>query len=420
MNKLDVKKHYGTHMSNCRMCNSDALYQFLDLGRTPPADEFLTENELSHPIIHYPLKVNVCDDCGLVQLSYVVNPEILYQNDYPYESSVTKTGQVHWNEFAESVVEKFQLKNSSLVVDIGSNVGVLLSAFKKFGVTVRGIDPAQGIVDIANKNGINTECSFFNEDVVTKVVRECGVASVVTASNVVAHIDDLNGFIKTLDKLLAKDGVFIFEAPYLVELLDNIEYDTIYHEHLSYLSIKPMVQFFEDHGFEIFDIHERKIHGGTIRVYICRTGSYKNTGKAKEYTNNEINKGIYNHKYLDDFADKVHSNKIAIRDMLYKLKQENKKIAAVSAPAKGMTLLNYCGIGSEQLDFITEKSTLKKGKYIPGGQLKVVDDSALVENNVDYALLLAWNFSDEIIKNLEEFRAKGGKFIIPIPMPKIV
>ncbi|MGK0296857.1 MAG: SAM-dependent methyltransferase [Gammaproteobacteria bacterium] len=415
-----TENNYGRHVSNCRMCDSNSLYQFLDLGHTPPADEFRVEKDILNPIVSYPLQVCVCNNCGLVQLSYIVNPVILYQNDYPYESYVTATGRNHWNEFASTVVKRFKLKNSSLIVDIGSNVGVLLGAFKNNGMEVQGIDPAQGIVDIANKEGVKTRCSFFNDQVVTEIIEEAGTASVVTATNVFAHVDDLKAFVKTLDSLLAEDGVFIFEAPYLFELLENTEYDTIYHEHLSYLSIKPIISFFKKHGFEIFDVEERKIHGGSIRVFVCRNGVHKNTGKPHEYAINEVEKGIYDHEYLDNFAMKVYENKVALRNMLYQLKKEGNRIAAVSAPAKGMTLLNYCGIGSHELEFITEKSKLKKGKYIPGCQLKVLDDSALVEFETDYALLLAWNFSDEIIKNLEEYREQGGKFIIPIPTPKII
>ncbi len=421
MNRTKLEEEYfGKIVQSCRMCASGSLYPFLDLGHTPPADEFRSEKDLNNFIGYYPLKVLVCDDCGLVQLSYVVNPEVLYQNDYPYESSITSTGRTHWREFAGSVVSEYKLKQQSLVVDIGSNVGVLLAAFKQLGMSVQGIDPAQGIVDIANNQGINTRCSFFDEKTVAEIVKENGRASVVTATNVVAHVDNLDIFIRALDSLLDEDGVFIFEAPYLVDLLENLEYDTIYHEHLSYLSVRPMLRFFEKFNFEIIDIEEQKIHGGSIRVVVSRKDKYKNTGKANLYADRETSLGIYKHDYLDDFAARVYENKQVLRDLLYQLKGKGKKIAAVSAPAKGMTLLNYCRIGREQLDFVTEKSTLKKNKFTPGSHLKVMEDDDLVKNQIDYALLLAWNFSDEIMKNLEEYRAAGGKFIIPIPDPKIV
>ncbi len=402
------------------MCNSGALYQFLNLGHTPPADEFRNKEELDSLVISYPLKVCICDDCGLVQLSYVVNPEVLYQNDYPYESSITSTGLSHWNEFAKSVIGEIGPEAESLVVDIGSNVGVLLGAFEKQGMRVQGIDPAQGIADIANRQGINTKCAFFGESIVNEIVEEKGRASIVTATNVFAHVDDLDEFIRNLDFLLDEEGVFIFEAPYLIDLLENFEYDTIYHEHLSYLSIRPMFRFFDSYGFDIFNIESRKIHGGSIRVFVCRKGKYVNTGKADEFINKEIKSHIYKHEYLDDFAKRVQQNKLALIDLLHQLKTDGKKVAAVSAPAKGMTLLNDCDIGRDHLEFVTEKSRLKIGKFTPGSHLHVVDDKELLNNNIDYALLLAWNFSEEIMSNLKEYRESGGKFIIPIPHPKVV
>ena len=402
------------------MCSSTKLYKFLDLGFTPPADQFRRKDQLREPAIYYPLQVVMCDDCGLAQLSYVVSPEILYRNDYPYESSTTRTGQAHWSEFADSVVKRLGLGQSDLAVDIGSNVGVLLGAFRRNGLRVQGVDPAANIVMIAKSNGIETICDFFNEDSVKEIVADKGHASVVTATNVFAHVDDLNAFMLAVSGLLSERGVFIFEAPYFVNLLKHNEYDTIYHEHLSYLSVRPLIPFFRRHGMEVFDIEQRDIHGGSFRVYVGRQGQWPVSPEVDRLVRAEIETGIYRHEMLDKFSQTVKKNKEDLIWILQSLKHQGKHIVAVSAPAKGMTLLSYCRLDNDVLDFVTEKSALKIGRFTPGAHIPVMPDSELLTRQPDYALLLAWNFAEEIMKNLDEFRKRGGKFIIPIPLPRIV
>ena len=405
---------------NCRMCSSTKLHKFLDLGFTPPADQFRRKDQLREPDIYYPLQVMMCDDCGLAQLSYVVSPEVLYRNDYPYESSTTRTGQTHWSEFADSVVKRLGLGQSDLAVDIGSNVGVLLGAFRRNGLRVQGVDPAANIVMIAKSNGIETICDFFNEDSVKEIVADKGHASVVTATNVFAHVDDLSAFMLAVSGLLSERGVFIFEAPYFVNLLKHNEYDTIYHEHLSYLSVRPLIPFFHRHGMEVFDIEQRDIHGGSFRVYVGRQGQWPVSPEVDRLVQAEIEMGIYRHEMLDKFSQAVKKNKEDLVWLLRSLKHQDKHIVAVSAPAKGMTLLNYCRLDNDVLDFVTEKSALKIGRFTPGAHIPVVPDSELLTRQPDYAMLLAWNFAEEIMKNLEEFRKRGGKFIIPIPFPRVV
>lgn len=407
-------------MITCRMCQSKNLYQFLNLGFTPLADQFRRKDQLPEPEIHFPLEVYMCEDCGLAQLSYVVSPEMLYRNDYPYESSVTKTGQEHWTNFAQEVVERFNLKKEDLVVDIGSNVGVLLGAFKDRGVRIQGVDPAANIVMIAHERGIDTICDFFNLETAQKILEEKGPASVITATNVFAHIDNLYTLMRDIKSLLKEDGVFIFEAPYFVNLIKNLEYDTIYHEHLSYLSVKPLLQFFNKFDMEIFDIKQVDIHGGSFRVYIDQKGLRPLSGVIQELLQQEEQMELYSPELLRNFSNKVEKNKADLVWLLQSLKHEGKKIVGVSAPAKGMTLLNYCKIGREVLDYVTEKSTLKTGRFTPGMHIPVVPDSYLLEKPPDYALLLAWNFADEIVKNLDGFRRRGGEFIIPIPAPRIL
>ncbi|HCC47991.1 MAG TPA: methyltransferase [Elusimicrobia bacterium] len=405
----------------CRTCRSNRLYKFLDLGFTPPADQFRRKDQMREPEIHYPLEVCLCEDCGLVQLAHTVSPEILYRNDYPYESSITKTGKAHWDAFAGHVVSKFKLGKDSLVVDIGSNVGVLLEAFRNNGAAVQGVDPAANIVLLAQKRGIETICDFFNAESVEQIIAKRGRASVITGTNVFAHIDDLHALMANVKRLLVeKKGVFIFEAPYFVNLVNKLEYDTIYHEHLSYLSVKPLVSFFAAHGMEIFDVQLVDIHGGSFRVYIADKGAYPVEPIVGELLAKEEAMGLYTRPVLVKFAADVAKNRAELTWLLHSLKREGKSIVGVSAPAKGMTLLNYCRIGDDLLDAVSEKSTLKIGRYTPGMHIPVVSDEYLLEHQPDYALLLAWNFADEIIKNLDGYRKKGGKFIVPIPMPKII
>jgi len=407
-------------MLTCRMCQRKNLKQFLNLGFTPLADQFKREDQLKEPEVYYPLEVWMCQDCGLAQLGMTVSPEILYRNDYPYESSTTQTGHEHWSSFAKHVTRDFKLNKDDLVVDIGSNVGVLLGAFKNQGTRIQGVDPAAAIVLLAHQRGIDTICDFFNHAAVETILAEKGKASVITGTNVFAHIDDLFELMENVRRLLKEDGVFIFEAPYFVNLIRHLEYDTIYHEHLSYLSVKPLIAFFKNFSMEVFNIEQVDIHGGSFRVYVGRNGRRPVSPVVDELLRGEEEMRLYSPDVLGKFAAEVRRNRQELVWLLQSLKHEGKSIVGVSAPAKGMTLLNYCGIGTGLLDFVTEKSTLKIGRFTPGTHLPVVPDSQLTKNQPDYALLLAWNFADEIMRNLSDYKKRGGRFIIPIPTPKVL
>ena len=402
------------------MCGSGRLRKFIDLGFTPLADAFLGANQLQEPETTYPLQVRQCDDCGLAQLTHVVSAEVRYRHDYPYESSVTQAGRRHWKEFADSVCSRLALSGHDLVIDIGSNVGALLQCFQANGTRILGIDPASNIVRIAEQRGIETWDEFFGSHVVDRVLREKGKAAVITATNVFTHIDDFRDFMSAVDALLVDNGVFILEAPHFGHLLRSLEYDTIYHEHISYLALRPLERLFGQCGMEVFDVQERDIHGGSFRAYVARAGSYPVADSVRAMLAWEHEAGLYDVYVLEDFATKVAVNRSELVRLLHNLKSGGKRIAAVSAPAKGMTLLNYCRIGPELLDFVTEKSHLKIGRFTPGMHLPVMDDDALIRHKVDYALLLAWNFADEIIGNLGEFTRRGGQFIVPVPSPRIV
>jgi len=405
----------------CRFCRGENLSKFLDLGFAPPADAFLAPAQLNEPEVYYPLEVFICNQCSLVQLGYVVPAEILFQRDYPYISSATITGQEHFHSLAREACLKFNVKPEDLVLDIGSNVGVLLQGFKNQGAkNVLGIEPAQNICKIAQENGIETINDFFSEGLAKRIVKTRKQAKIITGTNVVAHINDCHALLKAVDILLAEKGVFIVEAPYLVNLIDNLEYDTIYHEHLSYLSVKPMNYLLHQFGMEIFDAKEVSIHGGSLRYFIARKGDYPVNLNVSRLLKLEEEKKVYDFLTLKNFARRVEDNRQELNWLLRSLRRQGKRIAGLSAPAKGMTLLNFCRIGTEILEFVTEKTIQKIGKYTPGTHIPVVPDAELMNRMPDYALLLAWNFADEIMKNMEGYRKAGGKFIIPIPEPRII
>jgi len=354
------------------------------------------------------------------QLGYTVPPDILYQHDYPYESSTTRAGRTHFFNFATSVVERFNLGPENMAIDIGSNVGVLLDGFKTKGCRILGIDPSANIAATANNRGIETINDFISSKLASRVVESHGKASVVTATNVFAHIDDLDDFMRAINTLLDDRGVLIIEAPHFLKLVTNLEYDTIYHEHLLYISVRPLNKLFNRFGFEVVDIEEVGIHGGSIRIYVSRSGRYPTTKAVSDIITAEDSSRIFDYVRLRQFSEDIALHRHKLTTMLRSLKADGFSLAGVSAPAKGMTLINYSRIGPELLDFVTEKSPLKIGLYTPGTHIPILPDSALVEWQPDYALLLAWNFADEIIENLKEYRDKGGKFIIPIPEPRIV
>ena len=408
-------------LKRCRLCDSKKLFKFLDLGFHPPSDQFKKKEQLENPTTYYPLKVFSCLKCGFKQLNYVVEPKILYQKNYPYESSLTNQGKKHYGEFAQSVTSEFDININDLAVDIGSNTGVLLSAFKENNLKIVGIDPAQNICKIANKRGVPTINSFFNLKVVNKVLKKYGKAKVVTGTNVFAHVNDLKNCIKNIKKLMGKKkGIFVIEAPHFLHLIKHLEYDTIYHEHLSYITVKPLISFLKKFNLEIIDIQQRDIHGGSIRVFISICSNYKVKKSVLKICELENKAKLNSKKTLINFQKKVIQSRIELTLLLNKLKKMKKKIIILSAPAKGMTLLNYCKIDNDIVNYATEKSSIKQGLYTPGGNIPVYSDDKILKSKPDYALLLAWNFSKEIIKNNIKYLQKGGKFIIPIPKIKII
>src|SRR3989338_6317893 len=409
----------GKHVTQCHMCRGSDLLLVLDLGHHPPSDAFLRPNQLLDQEAHYPLRLISCKKCGLLQIDYIIHPEILFQRDYPYESSTTKTGREHYYSMAADIAKSFPSTKKSLAIDIGSNVGVLLQGFKNLGYKVLGVDPSDTAAQKAIANGIDTVVDFFNEEVADKIYQKYGSAKVITATNCFGHIFELDSTVRGMTRLLSKNGVIAVESPYALDLIKNLEYDTIYHEHICYLSVNPMKLYLKKFSLELFDIKRSSIHGGSMRYYIGHKGNHPIKKSVNHYLADE-EKELYSENKLKNFTFKVKNQRMVLLNMIMDLKKQGKTVVGVTAPAKGNTLLNYCKLDVNYLDFLTEKTQIKIGRYSPGMHIPVYPDDELFKKKPDYALILAWNFAEEIMANLSEFKKQGGKFIIPIPKPRVI
>lgn len=410
-----------TKISQCRMCKSPGFVKVISLNETPPANSFLNKKQLSQPESFYPLEVVFCKKCGQLQLAHVVHPDILFR-DYVYVSSTSPVFVSHFQEYAESIFNKFKLNSDSLVIDVGSNDGVLLKPFKSLGTKVLGIDPAVEIALKATRDGIETLPHYLDQKLAQEIVKDYGQANVITANNVFAHVHDLDELTSAIRMLLSPEGVFVIEAPYLVNLLQKNLFDTIYHEHLSYLSITPLVAFFKRHQMKIIDVQETDSHGGSIRIFVAKNNSrHKINLVVDKMINHEKKLGLDKEKTYLDFAKKIEKNKEELVKLLQELKAKGRMIVGYGAPAKGNTLLNYFGIDTKLLDYIIDDSPLKQGLYTPGTHIPVVNKEKLFSSpRPDYVLILAWNFADPIMEKLAGFSERGGKFIVPVPTPKII
>lgn len=389
-------------ITKCMLCGSEDLFPFLDLGFQPHSDQFRADN--FRPEMTYPLGLQFCNACTLVQLTFLVDRKELFTEDYLYESSITTTANLHWQEFADNVVGIVRPKG--LVVEIGSNDGTLLKKFKDKGLNVLGIDPCAEVTSIATKNGINTITEFFCFKVV-KMIKE--KAALIIGSNVFAHLDDYKKFLKNVKKLLAPNGVLVLESPYIMNFINELQYDTAYHQHMLYTGLIPMKKYFESKGLEIFNVQFTPIHGGSFRCYIGHKGQHE----VNPIVSESIAKEIVTHETLKDFTDKVLQNRFKLISLLNEFKRTSRTIVALSSPAKGQTLLNYTGAG-KYLSFATDKSKLKQGRYTPGTHLLIKSDEDLTGDEV--CVLLAWNFAEEIIRNNPKIKT----WIIPNPSPTVV
>jgi SAM-dependent methyltransferase len=403
-------------LPGCRSCGADGLELVLSLGRTPLANALLTQEQLTQPEPHYPLELAFCPSCALVQITKTVPPEELF-SDYLYYSSFSDTMLRHAQSLVASLIIERQLGPTSLVVEIASNDGYLLQYYARAAVPVLGIEPAANIAGEAVKRGVPTIVEFFGRELAVRLSAGGQRADVIHAHNVLAHVADLNGFVAGIGVLLKPDGVAVIEAPYVKDLIDHCEFDTIYHEHLCYFSLTALDQLFRRHQLFINDVERIPIHGGSLRVTVGKSGAA--TPAVARLLAEEAAWGVDRYITYRDFGARVETLKATLTAMLAGFKRRGDRIAAYGAAAKGSTLLNYFGIGRETLDFVVDRSPYKQGRFMPGVHIPILAPERLLEDMPDEVLLLTWNFADEILEQQKAYRQLGGRFIIPVPDVKV-
>ena len=406
-------------INGCQICNSNKLHKFLSLGHHPNPDGFLTEEKLKEPEIFYPLELYFCENCKLVQLGHIADPKNLFTESFIYTTGSNKGLVRDFHTLVEILVKRFNLGDGDLAVDIGGNDGTLLENYLPYKINVLNIDPSKA-AGISKEKNIPTKLDFFNEETALKTLNEFGKAKVITATNVFAHVDKLDSFMKGIQMLLDDKGVFVEESGYLKDLISEREYDSIYIEHLRYYSLKPLITLFNKFDMDVFDAEKISTHGGSLRVYACKKGDFPISENISRILKEEEDFGLYSREIFDSFGEKVISNRDNLRNILFELKKQSKKIMGLGAPAKGNTLLNFCKIGDGTIDCLLESGSLKVGTYSPGMHIKVLDEEIIFnENPPDYLLLLIWNIKDIIIPKLVS-KGYKGKFIVPVPFPHIV
>lgn len=406
---------------SCRHCKSSLSLKFLDLGFQPPSNAYLTEKGMNAAEITYPLRVNVCSECWLVQTEDYVNETEFFSPEYAYFSSTSKTWLNHAREYCEKIRYRFDLDETKRVIEVASNDGYLLKNFIKMGIPCFGIEPTDSTADVAEKANIPTIREFFGEKLAHELVEKDQAADLIIGNNVYAHVPDINDFTSGLQVVLKPQGIITLEFPHVMRLVEFNQFDTVYHEHFSYLSLFTVNRIFKKNGLRIFDVEELNTHGGSIRVYGCRQeATHQQTNRVDKLLEEEQSRGMQTEAFYEGFQSKIDKIKDELLEFLIEKKKRGKKVAAYGAAAKGNTLLNYAGVKPDMIPFVCDAAVAKQGKYLPGSHIPVFAPDKLESADIDYLLILPWNIAPEIKRQNEYLAGKNVKFVTAIPELKII
>lgn len=404
----------------CRSCGNPLTHTFADLGLSPVSNHFVKPEDVARGEIFYPLHALVCEKCWLVQLADVARAEAHFHDDYVYFSSFSSSWLEHARRYVEMMVPRFGLNAASRVVEIASNDGYLLQYFVKAGIPCLGVEPTANTAAAARKIGVESREMFFGHNTARQLAQE-GRADLLLGNNVLAHVPDINDFVGGMPLLLKPEGVITLEFPHLLHLMAQNQFDTLYHEHFSYLSLTALVPVFQRAGLRFFDVEHLPTHGGSLRVYVChQEAAHAESSAVAACLNREEAAGLTRLKTYAAFGEKVRETKRALLDFMIGAKREGRSIVAYGAAAKGNTLLNYCGIGTDFIDYVVDKNPVKQGRLLPGSRIPVLAPEAIAKTRPDYLVILPWNIKDEVIGQMQFIREWGGKFVIPIPTVQVI
>jgi hypothetical protein len=407
---------------NCRFCKTPLEHIFIDLNNSPASNSFLTKEQLNEPEIFYPLKVYTCTKCFLVQVDEYKKSDAIFDKDYVYFSSYSTGWLAHSKAYVEKMTDRFGFNSKSSITEIASNDGYLLQYFKEKNIPVLGIEPTANTAKVAMDKGIETVVDFFGVRLAKELAAKNRKADLLLGNNVLAHVPDVVDFISGMKVLLKDTGIITMEFPHLLQLINNNQFDTIYHEHFSYLSFYTVKKIFESEGLRLFDVEEIPTHGGSLRIYATHTDNVEQavTQNIQLLLDKEFSYGIDTIKYYKGFHEKAFKAKIELLEFLISQKNQNKKVIAYGAAAKGNTLLNYCGIKNDLIDFVVDANPHKQNKFLPASHIPVFDESEIKKTKPDFVLILPWNLKSEITSQLSYIKEWGGKFVIPIPEIEIL
>jgi len=407
---------------HCRSCGTPLQHTFCDLGMSPISNAYLREDQLQNMEPFYPLHAQVCSACFLVQLQECESPGHIFNDEYAYFSSYSESWLDHAKRYTESMIQRFNLDASSQIIEIASNDGYLLQYFVDAGLPVLGVEPSANVAEVAEEKGVSSWVKFFGVKTAHELVANDKQADLLLGNNVLAHVPDLNDFVGGLKIALKSNGIITMEFPHLLRLIQNNQFDTIYHEHFSYLSLISVEKVFAYHGLELFDVEELPTHGGSLRIYAKHTEdqSIEISSSLEKLRELEVSAGLKRMETYEAFSAEVVETKVKLLEFLIHAKQGGKRVAGYGAPAKGNTLLNYCGVGSEFIDFTVDLSPHKQGKYLPGTHIPIYAPDQIIREKPDYVLILPWNLKDEIMEQMSSIREWGGKFVIPIPQVEVL